>query len=185
MEEVEHVIDVLERVQKSLISADAVQLKNLSNQTIHGASIVQDPGSITLAVLIYTLSKIVERKDYYKIKNWAKFVKKFNSLFGLAKKALKDGKYDFYDNYLHEARKMLSGISVNLKPYIQEVIRKASINKASRIYEHGISMGHTAQLLGISQWELAEYTGQKAITEPYGEFIDVRKRAGMALEFFK
>ena len=43
-----------------------------------------------------------------------------------------------------------------LKEYIQEVFRKAYINKASRIYEHGISRAETAGLLGVTQWELAE-----------------------------
>ena len=62
-------------------------------------------------------------------------------------------------------------------------MRKASINKASRIYEHGISLGKTAQLLGITQWELTEYTGQKREEKPYGA-LSAKKRAQMALEFF-
>jgi len=183
MEEVVHVIQVLEAMQESLNKNDANRLRELSNQTIHCASTVQDAGSITLAVIIYTLSKLIERGDNRKIREWSKFQKKFLGLLTLALKSVKEGDFDYYERYLHEARKSLTALSVNLKPYIQEVMRKASINKASRIYEHGISMGHTAQLLGITQWELAEYTGQKVVTEPYGETIDIKKRAGMAMEF--
>jgi predicted transcriptional regulator len=83
------------------------------------------------------------------------------------------------------ARKTLSSLSVNLKPYIEEVMRKASINKASKIYEHGISLGQTANLLGISQWELSEYTGQTSIADTnYNNTINTKKRAQMAMEFF-
>ena len=64
-------------------------------------------------------------------------------------------------------------------------MHKASVNKASKIYEHGISMGRTAKMLGITQWELSEYTGQKNVPDnPYNETFDVRKRAEMAMEFF-
>jgi predicted transcriptional regulator len=72
-----------------------------------------------------------------------------------------------------------------MKPYIQEVLRKASINKASKIYEHGISLGQTAQLLGITQWELSEYSGQTNVSDnDYNKTLDIKKRAKMALEFF-
>jgi len=184
MEEVSHVIRVLESAQQALISKDAPQLREISNQTLHSASIAQDSGSITLAVLIYTLSKLIERADYTKIKGWEIFVKKFNSWFSLAIKALKEEKYEEYEGYLENARKLLTTISVNLKPYIQEVFLKASINKASLIYEHGISMGKTSQLLGITQWELSDYMGQKKGEDNSYYTIDTKKRAKMAMEFF-
>ena len=73
-----------------------------------------------------------------------------------------------------------------MKPYINEVLRKASINKASRIHEHGISLGQTAKLLGITQWELSEYIGRKEITDRrYSQTINTKIRAKMAMEFFK
>jgi hypothetical protein len=185
MEEESHLIDVLGKVKEGLKQYDSSKLNELSNQVIHQASAHQDVGCITLAVLIYALSKIVERQDYKKIKNWDKFVKKFNSYTDLAVVALNEENEEKYNDYLESARKTLTSISVNLKPYIQEVMRKASINKASKIYEHGISLGRTAKILGITQWELSEYTGQRNIPDnPYNETIDVKKRAKMALEFF-
>lgn len=185
MEEIGHIIDVIKGTKKSLIGYDSVKLRELSNQTIHNASAHQDVGCITLAVLVYTLSKLVERQDYKKIKNWNVFVKKFISFLNLAIISLKEGNEEKYVDYLERARKTFNSFSVNLKPYIQEVLRKSSVNKASKIYEHGISMGRTAKILGITQWELSEYTGQRAINDnPYNETIDVNKRARTALEFF-
>lgn len=185
MEEVEHIIEVLESTKKALVANNALELKELSDQTIHSASVVQDAGSTTLAVLIYVLSKLIERKNNYKIKSWNKFVKKFNGFISLSILAVKENNQEKYENYLENARNSMATISVNLKPYIQEVIRKASINKASKIYEHGISMEQTAKLLGITQWELSEYTGQKNMTNYHKDLtLDVRKRALMALEFF-
>lgn len=183
MEEAEHFIEVLELMQKALKNEDSSELKSLSNQTIHSASCIQDGGSIALAVIIYTLGKLVERKDHVKIKNWESSMKKFNSWISLAIVALREKKIEEYASYLEKARASLSSISPSIKPYIQEILRKASINKASCIYEHGISLGKTAQLLGVTQWELSEYAGQKNVEGGFNT-LDAKKRAKMALEFF-
>jgi len=182
MEESMHQIEILEATRKAVIEDNAQSLRDLSNRTIHSASYIQDSGSIVLAVLVYTLSKLIERNAHEKIKNWKIFTKKLDSWFALAIQALKGGNQTAYESYLEQTRKSLTTISLNVKPYVQEVLHKASINKASRIYEHGISLGKTAQLLGITQWELAEYTGQKH--DGGYTTIDARQRAKIALNFF-
>ena len=67
MQEVKHVIDVLEKAKKSALKEEVVELKELSNQTIHSATVYQDEDSILVAVFIYALSKIIEKgRGYYK-----------------------------------------------------------------------------------------------------------------------
>ena len=39
-------------------------------------------------------------------------------------------------------------------------ITHAKIKKARKIYEHGISLGRVSELVGISEWELMNYTSQ-------------------------
>ncbi len=182
--ESEHVAGVLQQVQTALKSKDSMSLKELSNNTLHSASAQQDSASITIAVIVYTLSKLVEREDYKKMRNWEMFVQKFNALFDLAIKSLKEEKTKEYENYVLKARVLLESHAVSLKEYIQDVLKKASINKASKIYEHGISLEQTAKLLGVTQWELSDYIGQKTLDMKQDRTIDVKKRAKMALEFF-
>jgi hypothetical protein len=185
MEEAKHIAEVLEATKQALTSQDSIKLKELSNQTIHCASIEQDNGSIMIAVLVYSLSKILERKENMKIKNWNEFMKKIISYLSMATVAALEGNEIAYEQHLERARKTLNSLSINLKPYIQEVVRKASINKASKIYEHGISLGKTASLLGISEWELTDYIGQsKASESTFIRSMDVKKRIQIAMEFF-
>lgn len=185
MEEVEHITEILTSAQRALINEDSLKLRDLSNQTIHCASKVQDNGSILIAVLMYSLSKLLERKKYLKIKNWDVLIKKINSLFSLAIQVAKQNDEKRYEEYLEMVRKTLNSSSLNIKPFIQDVLRKASINKGSKIYEHGISLGQTSKLLGITQWELIEYIGQTSVNEnEQNNSIDIRKRIEMALEFF-
>lgn len=183
-EEVKHIISVLEKTQKALKEKNPTELKLLSDSTVHSASIQQDTASITLAILVYTLSKLIERQDYKKIRSWDNFVKKFNSILQLAILALQKNKFSSYENHITLARKALTNISVNLRQYIEEVLRKASINKASKLYEHGLSLEQTSKLLGVTQWELLEYAGQKNASDNQQESISVEKRATTALEFF-
>ncbi len=184
MEEVSHHISVLKNAKKAVIARDALALSELSNQTIHCAACFQYPGSTAAAVLIYALSKIIERHDYEKVKNWNKVEKRLLSFLELAAKALEDNNEVAFDKYLQQARTALTSASINLKPYIEEVMRKASINKAGKLYEHGLSLGKTAELLGVTQWELSSYAGQgKNQSGKFNETFNVRKRAQLALEF--
>lgn len=183
--EIKHAISVLGEAKQALIENNSFKLNELSNQTIHSASLMQDAGSITLAVIAYSLSKLIERGDNNKIKQWGNFIRKAKSYISLAIVALKENNFEAYSSYLEKIRKSITSISPDLKKYVQEVLRKAAINKASKIYEHGISMGLTAKLLGISQWELSEYTGQKSVSFAYYDSPQsVKERAKIALEFF-
>src|SRR3989338_3265419 len=98
-EECENAINVIEKSTKALRNKDMLALKELSDHTIHSSCRFQDSQSITLAVIIYALSKLVERGDFSKIKNWEKFVKKFNGTLKLAVIALNENNEDKYSDY--------------------------------------------------------------------------------------
>ena len=98
-------------------------------------------------------------------------------------KALEQNDYPKYQESILRAKKAMESISPNLKNYIREVLQKAAINKAYRLYEHGLSLGQTAKLLGLTQWELLDYTGQTTPDSSLPQTLEVKKRAQMALEF--
>ena len=98
--------------------------------------------------------------------------------------ALKDDNLDKFREEIGHINNEIERLSGNFRGYIQQVFRKASINKASRLYEHGISMEQTAKVLGITIWELAEYSGQTGISDVnLGITLDVKKRIKNAEEF--
>jgi hypothetical protein len=87
---------------------------------------------------------------------------------------------------MENLRKAITKVSKDLKYYIQDVFRKAQINKASKIYEHGISMEKTANLLGITVWELANYAGQRPEISEQKEIktVSVKERIKLAMGMF-
>ena len=185
MKEVNNILRILEETKIAIETKDYSRIKNLSNQTINTASLTQDPDNIAVAVVVYSLSKIFEREHYKQYSEYEKIHKIIIyslecSIEDLEKKDLKDFRKDF-----ENIRACIKKISGKLKEYIQEVFRKARINKASRIYEHGISMEQTAKLLGITMFELADYVGKTGISDvPENKTLDTKSRIKLAEEIF-
>ncbi len=184
MKECEHIIQILEQAKVAAKKEDSIKLKELSDESIHSTTIYNDEDNALVAVIIYTLSKIVERgKRYYK-ENYKNYLNKYIEIIDDALRHLKKGdNKKFRKNIISMIK--AKGISNDIKKHLEDLFRKAKINKASRVYEHGVSMEKTAKLLGISQWELAEYTGQTRISEmKQGKTIDVKERIKLAMEIF-
>jgi len=184
--EKKNIIGILDNSIKAVRKDNYLMLKELSDKTIHSASIYQDHDCISIAVVIYSLSKVFERRKYREYKDWSLFYKTCLKSLTLAKENFQKERMDDYRKNLHEINVIIDGLESNLKEYIKEVFRKAMINKASRIYEHGISMQRTAELLGISQWELSEYAGRTGISDVNLSItMDIKIRIEKAIELFK
>ncbi len=178
MQEVDNILEILEGTKVALKEKDVLKLKELSNQTNNTASKTQDSDNIAVAVIVYSLAKIIER-GY--AKNLGDINRKIDSVIqGIKKKD--DG---LVKKSLRELRAEIGKSSGRMKKYIGDVFRKASINKASKIYEHGVSMENTAKLLGITVWELANYAGQTDISDaPEGKTLRVKERIKIAKDIF-
>ena len=186
MQESQNILRIFKEAKDAIEKNDFIKLKELSNQTINTASRTQDSDNITTAVIIYSLGKIMSRKHYRTYPNWNKFYKILilsidNSILNLEK----NNEEGFRKN-LELIRTSIEKLSGKLKKYISDVFIKAKINKASRIYEHGISMEKTAKLLGITMFDLASYAGQKEISEtPEKKTFGVKSRIKCAMDMFK
>ncbi|MEM3141554.1 MAG: hypothetical protein QXX55_02070, partial [Candidatus Pacearchaeota archaeon] len=161
MYERENILRIFIETKNAISTRDSAKIKDLSNQTTNSAALTHDPDNIAAAVIVYSLSKIIERTDYRKLPGWNKFYGVYVNCIEKIIEALKKKNDEEYRKQIKKIRKAINALSGKLKLYILEVFRRASINKASRIYEHGISMERTAKLLGITLFELASYAGEK------------------------
>jgi len=185
MREVENILDILKQTQKAINEGNSTIIKNLSNQTIHTASLTQDPDNIAVAVAIYSLGKIFEREDYRSLKGWRDFQKITSDALTKSIKDLESKDIERFGKDFEFLTKAINKISGRLRDYIEEVFKKARINKASRIYEHGISLEKTAKLLGISMFDLAEYTGKTGISDvEFSKTTEVKARIKWTKEMF-
>ncbi|MEM4271108.1 MAG: hypothetical protein QXO70_03370 [Candidatus Pacearchaeota archaeon] len=180
-----HIIEILKETKKALHDKDVIKLKNLSNETIHSASVEQEEISIAIAVIVYSLGKIIENYQKY-LPDWKVFL---NQAIVQIEKAIrfleKDNINKFKEN-ITSIEKLIDKLTGNFKTHVQQVFEKARINKASRIYEHGISMEKTANLLGITIFELAEYAGKTGISDiNLSITLPIEKRIKYISDIFK
>ena len=172
------VLDDLTEILKSKDETDVVQMKQLSNHVIHNASVFQDEDSISVAILIYSLSKIIERKqkdiDY-------------NKLLGKVNLCIANLKINDDESFRKSIKSIFNFIRTQdekLKLYINEVINQAQIKKGCKLCEHGISIARASEVLGISQWELMHYIGKTTIIDQFSEPVNVLKRLKIARGMF-
>ncbi|MBW2981067.1 hypothetical protein KY360_06650 [Candidatus Woesearchaeota archaeon] len=146
-------------ILKSKEEADILEIRKLSNHTIHNATIFQDEDSISIAILVYALSKVMER-SFGRI-NYIGFLSLLNKAKGFLEK-------DNEINYRRAVRSIFRDVSKldkKIELYVEEVINQAQIKKGTKLHEHGVSIGRAAEILGISQWELVDYVGKTSLTD--------------------
>ena len=186
MKEPTNILRIFRETKKAIQENDSLALKKLSNQTIHTATLAQDPDNIIVAVLVYSLGKIIEREHYKTMPGWKEFYKILMKNLNKAIISLEQDNIEKFREHIGEIRYSLDEISENLSEYIKDVFRKAEINKAFKIYEHGLSAGKTAKLLGISIWDLASYIGNSSISEAkVSQTLPVKQRIKYAEEIFR
>ncbi len=154
------------------------ELGELSNHVIHDASIFQDDDSVSVAVLIYALSNVIPYCEEQKIK--------YDVLVsGLQKAydALAANDYAKYRAAIKNLFNQIKKIDAKLKIYVQEVLDRARIKKGSKLHAHGISIARTAEILGLTQWELQNYIGKQKYFDI--KEMPVRQRLKTAREAFK
>jgi hypothetical protein len=157
-------------------------LAEISNHSIHNASIYQDEDSLSTAVLLYALSKILNR--CLQRQQGEGFKDVIGRELAKAAKALEEDRQRDYESQISSMLKNLQDMDSRLKLYITEVINQAQIKKGSRIYEHGLSLANAASMLGVTQWELQSYIGHTTITEQE-EGTDIKSRLAFARSLFE
>ncbi len=173
------IIQVLKKGQRYINRKDSKKLKHLSDHTIDNASIYQDPDSLTVAVLIYAISKLLERWGFD-----SEYSEQVRNMLGSAQESLEHDKLEEYKEKMKRISDFTATLDKKYRLYVERVLDKAQIKKGSRLYEHGISAARAADLLGIGRWELMSYIGKTRIHDEDGKVSHVERRLNLARSLF-
>ncbi|MBI5073113.1 hypothetical protein HZA99_04805 [Candidatus Woesearchaeota archaeon] len=172
----EDIISVLNNGIQAILKGDLGMLREESDHIIHCSAIFQRQESIQTAVVIYALAKILERGKTIDAK-----------VLDAMRKAISFMQADNlrgFNTEIHTLFEMINTVDNQLSNYMQHVVTEAQIKKGSRIYEHGISLGQTAEIFGLSQWELMKYVGKTRVSEESVETIPVQQRMAFMRRLF-
>lgn len=165
-------------ILKEKKAGDIIKIKELSNHVIHNASVFQDEDSISVAILIYSVSKIIERGQ--KDLDYSRLLSMLDSCI----LGLKGNDDMMFRKSIKNIFSFIRSTDEKLKMYIHEVINQAQIKKGCKLCEHGISVARASEVLGISQWELMHYLGKTTLVEQFSEPVNVSKRLAIARSLF-
>jgi hypothetical protein len=170
------VINILEVKEEK----DVLEIKELSDYTIHSASTYQDKDAISIAVVIYAIYKIIDRRASAESKVYTLILHHLRK----ARRYLKKNDFERYDAMIRGLLKEISEMDKKLRMYIIDVIEKAKLKKGSKIYEHGVSIARAAELMGISQWELMSYVGKTEVVEETPKITSLKSRLKLTRRLF-
>ncbi len=175
-EEQTRLVQLMAKASQAIRKHDVLQLRDASRDAINEASISQDANSLSLAVIIYSIVKIMERGN--------SDVGKSAILLEHAQAHFQKGKELAYKNELKKLFGFISDADKRLKFFINEVIAETRIKKGGGLYEHGISVGQAASLLDVSMWDLMNYVGKIRASNIYVGGISPKKRMETARSLF-
>ncbi|MEK6891921.1 MAG: hypothetical protein AABX25_01925 [Nanoarchaeota archaeon] len=158
---------------------DIAEIKSLSNHVIHNASVFQDEDSISTAILIYSLSKIIERKE--KELDFSRILAMINSAIS----NLRGNNDDGFRKSVKDLFSFIRTVDRGLRLYINEVINQAQIKKGCKLCEHGISVARASEVLGISRWELMHYLGKTTVIDQFDDLVNISNRLKFARSLFE
>lgn len=166
----QNIVVDLRKAIPAIKKEDVPTLKELSNQTIKDVSILQSRNLTLVAIIIYSLSKIIARSEEMP-NQWDKTKERIIKNLDRARSFLEKKQEDDYKVRIKRVLKYIGKVDESLKLYIEDVLDKAKIIKGARLYEQGLSVGRAAEFLGISQWELMSYIGKTQIVDRYEEEV--------------
>lgn len=171
---------VLKRAQRFINTNNSNELKRLSEYTIQNASVFQDSDSLSAAVVIYAISKLLERWGFD-----SEYAEQARNLLSSAQFSLEQDKDEEYRDSMKKLFEFASSVDKEFKLYVDKVIEKARVKKGSSLYEHGISAARAAELLGIGRWELMSYIGKTRIHDEAEAAPNTEQRLILARSLFK
>lgn len=174
------ILENLNLVLQALERRDILLIRAISDRALRSASLFQDQDSISMAVITYALSKILEREP-----NCGTACDKLAKLFGKASASLQSNQDADFRAAEKKILEQIGLLDNRLGIYLEEVIEKAKIKKGSALYEHGLSSGRAAELLGITKWELMSYIGKTRIADTEEIPVSVKDRLALARSLFR
>lgn len=183
---IKDILRVLRKTKGALEAGDYEKVQDLSNHVIHNASIYQDELSLKTAVFIYSLGKTMGTAKIREEEEFPHFSRKIKRKIDRLIKSLKQEKRDEASNLLKEAISEVSELDDSFGTHLKKVIIGSKIKKASKIYEHGISLGRAAEIVGLSEFELMDYIGPTKVHDLSFFKVDkLKEKYEEAREVFK
>jgi len=174
-----NILYVLESLKSMLLKNEIVisDLKMLSNSVMEDVSLFHDRDSILIGVLVYSLYKIFSRNSGFD-------KRPLKSLIQSSIKKI-DSEVEFHRS-IRSIFDQINKYDKNVDQDILSIVEHAQIKKGLKVYEHGISIGQAAEIIGVSKWSIMEYLGRSDVIDKDPNMrVDQKTRLLFARSLFR
>ena len=159
-------LNTLKKIKYALEERDATLLKELSNHTMHISSIYHEKRAIYIAMITYSLSKIIEKKSIEKVhgSELNDFITGTIQNLSALITFLEEKDFNKFTDAIKSILKEISNFDSSFGKYVEDILEFSKVQKGAKIYEHGLSLSNVAEMIGVSKWDLMKKIGE--IKEP-------------------
>ncbi|MFC2154409.1 hypothetical protein ACFLRC_02890 [Candidatus Altiarchaeota archaeon] len=161
----EKIMEMIDEIERALISRDAIRMRELSNEASNLAVLSQDKDVIELAVASYALNKILSKIH---------FQEEVEQLY-------REVKPDFDADYIGAVLDKIREFDLKHGLFQGDIVEKARIKIGSRLYSRGLSMTHSANLVGATGNDILAFAGKTKVheetdTKPINQRLEVTRK---------
>lgn len=179
--------DLLVVISSSLLALERQQMYKLdaiSDQCLHNVSLYHDENTLKLAIIIYSLEKLNSRNQIQPIAGWDNILEAIHKHLLSARHHLNRDKIKAFEKELQKMLDKISKADQKIALYIDKILHKARIKKGRKIYEQGLSIGKTSELLDMNYWDFMSYIGKTQIIDKQEVEFDPKKRLDFTKKIF-
>ncbi len=171
-------LETLKEIKKALTLKDAEELKELSDHTIHCSTLHHEKRAIYIAMITYSLSKIIEKGELQRkhSEELEDFINGMIENFGALIDFLEKRDFAKFENAIKNMLKDISEFDASFGKYVEDVLEFSKIQKGTKIYEHGLSLSSVAEMIGVSKWDLMKKIGETKVHEEIKPLTNVKER---------
>ncbi len=162
------------KIKNAFKARDSFKLREIADDAIKEAVVKYDKDLARIAVLAYSLSKILSKLHFRKREEWHRFEKEMERELAIFVGEVKRGETREACERMIE---LIRSIDESAGNYARNLVEKAKVKMASTAYALGLSLESAANLTEANKYELMRYIGiTKVHDRPYSETISPSER---------
>ena len=166
------ILDCMNGCRKGITDRDPRGLKEVTSICTSRLAVDEKPIYFTLALLSYTLAKLIQKPRYRVPPLLSKISQRLAKAAELAQK-------DSLAEAQQSIEAALNDIAILEKKdprFVSNIIEKGRTKIAALLYAQGLSLARAVSLTGAQKQEVLDYTGQTMMADRFGKILSVSER---------
>jgi hypothetical protein len=184
VDDLAQIAPIIERIRQALRKKDIHQMRKINDECLRELSVQFDRMPYLLALLSYSLGKILSKPRYWKRTGVLEFMRGLDSELEAAGGYAESENEKRLGGRLEKILGRLEKLDLRDKRFVKDVLTKARLKVASTLYAQGFSLGKAQEVTGIDKREILSYAGQTMMFDRVREEKGIGERLAKLRELF-